>query len=397
MASNRISFGDPKVTIDGKEIDRKNIASFEVMKDIDQPDMATVVLSNFGDSGGGGGGGLGGIIGSLVDMISGKPEGERFSAKPKGGADMIVKMKVEGGTEEIVFEGQVTGFFPSFDTHLPVTVQVRGMNKMHKFTRERRTRTFVNQTEQQIVSKIIQDNGLTPNFGREPPTLFHEHMHQPNMTDLEFLRLRASRTCRECYVEKNTFYFRKRQKDEGPVAELTVDNEDEGSEANPESGGALENFTPEFAAAGQVKKVTVHGWDSSGTSREAQQLVGKAEASASPLGNEAGSSAYGDSPELHVSDTPGRTREEMDLLAKSILEERQMNFITAEAVTLGNAKLKPGCVVKLKTADARFNGKYYVAGAHFSFAQGMTGLGGGKGMGGYKTHLKLKRDAGQGS
>ncbi len=66
------------------------------------------------------------------------------------------------------------------------------------------------------------------------------------------------------------------------------------------------------------------------------------------------------------------------------------------AVGLGNAKIKPGCVIKLKTADARFNGKYYVGGAHFSFAASMTGLGGGKGMGGYKTHLKLKRDAGQG-
>ena len=146
---------------------------------------------------------------------------QSFSAKPKGGADLVVKMKQEGDSEETVFEGQLTGFFPSFDTHLPVTVHIRGMNKMHKFTRERRTRTFVNQTEQQIVSKIIQDNGLTPDFGREPPTLFHEHLHQPNMTDLEFLRLRAARTCRECYVEKNTFYFRKRQKDDGPVVEVS--------------------------------------------------------------------------------------------------------------------------------------------------------------------------------
>lgn len=392
---NRISFGDPKVTIDGQEIDRKNIASFEVLKDIDQPDFASIVLSNFGESQTSSGGGS--FLDSLFELISGNVEGQRFSAKPKGGAELVVKMKQEGDQEETVFEGQLTGFFPSFDTHLPVTVHVRGMNKMHKFTRERRTRTFVNQTEQQIVSKIIQDNGLTPDFGREPPTLFHEHLHQPNMTDLEFLRLRAARTCRECYVEKNTFYFRKRQKDEGPVAELTYTNEGvDGAEGNSDPGGALESFSPEFATSGQVKKVVVHGWDPFGTTREAQMLTGKAEASASPLGNEMGASAFGDNPDLHIFDIPVRTREEADLLAKSILEERQMNFITAEAVGLGNAKIKPGCVVKLTTADARFNGKYYVGGAHFSFAASMTGLGGGKGMGGYKTHIKLKRDAGQG-
>ena len=179
---NRISFGDPKVTIDGKEIDRKNIASFEVMKDIDQPDFASIVLSNFGDGGGGGGGGGGGVMGflsGLLDFVSGNPEGQRFSVTPKGGAELVVKMKQEGDSEEIVFQGQLTGFFPSFDTHLPVTVHIRGMNKMHKLTRERRTRTFVNQTEQQIVSKIIQDNGLTPDFGREPPTLSPPQGQQP--------------------------------------------------------------------------------------------------------------------------------------------------------------------------------------------------------------------------
>lgn len=394
----RISFGDPKITIGGEEIDRKHIASFEVMKDIDQPDHASIILANFGqDSGGGGdGGGGGGLFGFLMgflEMINPNVTGDRFSVKPKGGADLIVKMKQEGDAEETVFEGQVTGFHPSFDTHLPVTVHIRGMNKMHKFTRERRTRTFVNQTEQQIVSKIIQDNGLTADFGREPPTLLHEHLHQPNCTDLEFLRLRAARTCRECYVEKDTFYFRKRQKDDGPVAELKYGNEGTGGSAG---GAALENFTPEFATSGQVNKCTVHGWDPAGASRDAQMLTGKAEASASPLGGEQGSTAYGDSPELHIFDIPVRTREEADLLAKSVLEERQMNFITAEAVTEGNAKVKPGCVVKLKTSDARFNGKYYVGGVHFSFSEGMTGLGGGKGVGGYKMHLKLKRDAGQG-
>jgi hypothetical protein len=183
--------------------------------------------------GGGGGGGVMGFLSGLLDFVSGNPEGQRFSVTPKGGAELVVKMKQEGDSEEIVFQGQLTGFFPSFDTHLPVTVHIRGMNKMHKLTRERRTRTFVNQTEQQIVSKIIQDNGLTPDFGREPPTLFHEHLHQPNQTDLKFLHQRTTRTYRECYVEKDTFYFRKRQKDDGPVAELTYTTEGvDGAEGN---------------------------------------------------------------------------------------------------------------------------------------------------------------------
>ena len=50
----RISFGEPIVIVDGKKIDSNHIASLEVLKDIDQPDMAAISLSNFGDGGGGG-------------------------------------------------------------------------------------------------------------------------------------------------------------------------------------------------------------------------------------------------------------------------------------------------------------------------------------------------------
>jgi phage protein D len=393
----RISFGEPIVIVDGKKIDSNHIASLEVLKDIDQPDMAAISLSNFGDGGGGGGGAGGGLLSSIMDMIgSGGVEGKRFSAQFKPGADLVVKVKVEGDGEEEIFKGQVTGFHPSFDTHLPVSVNVRGMNAMHKLTRERKTRTFVNRTDKQIVEQIVSENGLSVDFGREPPTLLHEHMHQPNMTDLEFLRLRAARTCRETYVKDKTFYFRKRQKDEGPVATLTYTNEGvENSSANDSAGGALESFTPEQSSSGQAEKVTVHGWDPNGTTRQAQMLTGIASAGASSLGSEGGGSAFGDSPDVHIFDIPVRSKEEADLLAKSVLEERNMNFIQAEAVCLGNAKIEPGKTVKINTADSRFTGKYYVAGVHFSFSHSSSGLGGGKGMGGFKGHLKLKRDAGK--
>ena len=65
----RISFGEPIVIVDGNKIDSNHIASLEVLKDIDQPDMAAISLSNFGDGGGGGGGAGGGLLSSIMDMI----------------------------------------------------------------------------------------------------------------------------------------------------------------------------------------------------------------------------------------------------------------------------------------------------------------------------------------
>ena len=54
-----------------------------------------------------------------------------------------------------------------------------------------------------------------------------------------------------------------------------------------------------------------------------------------------------------VFDIPFRSKEEGDLLAKSILEERQMNFINAEATGLGNSQIKPGKVIELQPAERK--------------------------------------------
>ncbi|HNF97499.1 MAG TPA: contractile injection system protein, VgrG/Pvc8 family [Pseudomonadota bacterium] len=355
----------PKVTVGGKEIDLSDISSLVVKKDLDQPDYVQISLSNLGDTSG----------------------GSKFSAILKPGTDLVVKIKVEGEGEQELFKGFVHGDDPTYDAHSPVSTDLQGMNAMHKLTRGRKTRTFTNQTDQQIIQKVVSEAGLSVNFGREPPALRHEHLHQNNMTDLEFIRMRAARTGRVIFCEDKTLYYTKREKDQGPVAKLDY---------NTQGTGALENFKPKMSAAAQVKKVVCHGWDPFQSTRESQKMECKAEGGASPLGGESGSSAFGDNPEVHVFDIPFRSKEEGDLLAKSILEERQMNFINAEATGLGNSQIKPGKVIELQLGgkESRFNGKYYVVGCEFSYSHSSSGMGEGSGMGGFKGKYKLQRDAG---
>ena len=73
-----------------------------------------------------------------------------------------------------------------------------------------------------------------------------------------------------------------------------------------------------------------------------------------------------------------------------------MNFINAEATGLGNAQIKPGKVIELQMGgnEKRFNGKYYVVRAEFSYSHSSSGMGEGAGMGGFKGKYKLQRDAG---
>jgi phage protein D len=385
--AGRITSAEIKVKVKGKDIDPNHIASVEVHSDLNQPDMVDICLSNFGQGdGGGGGGGAGGFLGGILDMVGGSVASKRFSVEFKPGDDLEVMMGLEGESPERVFLGKVSGTIPSFDTHLPATVSTRGMNDLHKLARERKTRTFVNQKDQDIVSKIAQENGLTVNFGKEKPTLLHEHLHQWNMTDLEFLRLRASRTARNLWVDldNKTLYYVKYEKDQSPVATLTYTEEGE---------SALENFAPQSNAGAQVKTVKVYGWDPA----KKDKIVGEYTAAASPLGSEAGASSFGDSPELNVCDIPVRTKEEADLVAESVGTERNMNFITGSLTTKGNAAIKIGTIIEIKTEDKRYNGKYYVSGVRHKFSHGSGGLGGGASTGGFMTEVHFQRDAGMGS
>lgn len=384
MAAPRITAADIKIKVAGKEIDPNHITSVEVHSDLNQPDMADICLSNFGEGGGGGGGG-GGLLSAIADRVAAGVSANRFSAKFRLGDDLEISMGLEGETPQLVFKGSLTGTLPSFDTHLPVTVNVKGMNALHKLARERKTRTFVNRKDQDIVSQIASENGLSAKFGKTPPTLMHEHLHQWNQTDLEFLRLRAGRTARNLWVDldNRTLYYVKYELDQGPVADLKYTEEGEGS---------LENFCPQSNAGAQTQKVEVYGWDP----EKKQQIMGVYTAAASSLGSEPGASAFGDSPVLKVCDVPVRNKEEADLVAESLGTERNMNFISGSATTTGNAKIKVGTIVKLLTDDERFNGKSYVSGVRHSFSHGASGLGGGTGMGGFKTSFKFQRDAGKG-
>lgn len=380
-SGKRVGFGEAKVKVGGQTIDQSNIASVEVLMDLDNPDIAEVVLSNFGDSKGGGGGGDEG-----GDFVGSGVKSSRFSATWKEGDPMEVQLGTESNPPKTVFKGFVTSFTPSFDTHMPVTVNLMGMNALHKMTRKRNTRTFVNQTEQQIVAKVIQDNGLSPNFGKEPPTLMHEHLHQNNQTDLEFLKLRAARTNRVIYCEDKTVYFTKRNLEQGPIAKLTYTEEGVGSP----KGGSLESFSPQRDTSAQLKTVNVHVWDP----KTKKKLIGTAKSSPSPLGAKGGGGAAGDDPNLDVFDVPARSMEEAKLAAESILTERNMEFITGDATTLGNADVKLDKVVEIDAEDDQFDGKYYVRGVTHSFSYGSSGLGGGQAMGGFSTTVRFQRDAG---
>jgi phage protein D len=131
--------------------------------------------------------------------------------------------------------------------------------------------------------------------------------------------------------------------------------------------------------------VKVYGWNND----KKEEIVGSAKPQSSKLGDKTGSDVAGDkhknivAVEIHA---PVTTKEEADNYAKSILQDRLMNFITGDGVCLGNPDIKPGIIVTVNVQDKRFNGKYYITAVQHRYVHsGPTS--------GYRTHFKFRRDA----
>src|SRR5215831_2182170 len=120
--------GSPNVEIyiGGKKIADSAFLSYTVERDMNQPDMASIVLSNQGDN----------------------------HTKTKMGDS--VEIKVGDGSTSI-YKGEVVSVEPSYKGGEKSRVLIRAMNKFHRLLRKRKSVTFTDKTDQQILSQVVQD------------------------------------------------------------------------------------------------------------------------------------------------------------------------------------------------------------------------------------------------
>ena len=340
---------DCTIKIGSKAISGEDVHDILVEADLDQPDHAVVTLAN---------------------------HSTKYSEQVTEGDDIEIKLGfVDGEAQAPVFKGEVIGLEPIYDSRSPQRVLVRALNQLHRLTRGKKSVAYQKVTDKDIVDKLCQKYGLSANYGGSPPNTKYEHVYQNNLSDLEFLRMRAARIGYEVLVDDKTLYFRKRvEADSGIKLELGVSGD-----------SALERFLPRLSTAQQVSEVRVFGWDP----EKKQEIVGVATPKSSKLGDKTGSDVakqkHGSVLDVQA-ESPVSSKEEADNLAKSILNERLMNFITGDAVCRGNPNLKPGIIVSLGAGDKRFDGKYYVTAVRHRYVHAGA-------SGGYRTEFKFRRDA----
>ena len=187
--------------------------------------------------------------------------------------------------------------------------------------------------------------------------------------------MRAARLGFEVAVEDKKLYFRKRvDADSGIKLVFGVPGD-----------STLERFMPRLSTAHQVSEVKVFGWDPV----KKKEIVGSAKPQSSKLGDKHGSAVAIDKHKdvlQVIHESPVSSKEEADNIAKSILNDRMMGFITGDGVCRGNPDIKPGIIVNINVQDKRFDGKYHITAVRHRYVHAGP-------AGGYRTEFNFRRDA----
>ena len=271
---------------------------------------------------------------------------------------------------ETLIVGEITGLEPEFAIDRLPSLTVRGYDRRHRLHRGRKTRTFVRQTDSNIVSQIASEAGLSAKC--TDSQVRHEYVVQAHQTDMEFLQERARLIQYELKVDDRTLIFRPVSNADSEVATLTMEDD-------------LLEFYPRLSSVVQVSEVTVHGWDP----KEKKGIVGRARKGdeVSTMGGQKSgaalvASAFG-AADGGLSRHPVMTQAEADQIAKARFNDKVLALIMGEGVCLGRTDIRPGTVIKLNGLGKRFSGNYYVTAAVHRYSAGR----------GYTTHFSVRRNA----
>jgi phage protein D len=284
------------------------------------------------------------------------------------GAEVEVKIGFLDDVRSLI-RGEVTALEPEFHPDKAPTLKVTGYDRLHRFRRGRRTRSFVDIRDSELAESLAAELSLRARV--EDTSVVHPYLFQNNQSNIDFLRERARRIRYEVDVEDRTLVFRRSANGAGKTVTLTL-------------GDKLKGFYPRLTTLDQVSEVEVRGWDpvnksaivaTAGLSDQTTKMQG------TTAGPALADEVYGATSVL-IADHYLVSQAEADQIAKAQFNVHADGFITGEATAIGNPELAAGTVVELTKLGRRFTGFYYITAASHVIKRE-----------GYVTHLALRRNA----
>ncbi len=251
-----------------------------------------------------------------------------------------------------IIKGEITALEPDFAADGKTRLVLRGYDKMHRLHRGRKTQTFLNVSDSDLVKRLAGNSGV-PVGDVDSTSIVNEYVIQYNQTNMEFLMSRAARIGYQLFVSDGKLNFKK-------GAAFT-------------SGGAIKlaflesltSFEPRWTASHQADKMIVKGWDARGKKEitgQAVPVTALNQGGMQKTGGDFAKTAFSAAEDIIV-DRPVSDQSEAESIAKGLSSDISREFIQAEGECFGHPQVKAGCKVKITGVGTRFSGDYLVTSA----------------------------------
>jgi phage protein D len=264
------------------------------------------------------------------------------------GKGLQIWMKTEH-EEKQLFDGEIVEIEPDFAASTQQFI-VRAFDRLHRLARGRHVRSFVNVSDEDLITKLAQEVDLQVQVGQASQV--YPYVFQNNETNLEFLQGRAANLGYLLYVQGKTLHCEPLQTGGDPI-EL-------------QWGAGLYEFRPRLTTIGQLNSVTARGWDPANRQEivgQAQNGQGSPQIGVQQSGGDLAQGAFHVKAESLVAGIPIRVQGIADRLAQAVADRATGQFVEAEGVCGGTPALVAGASVKIKQVGDRFSGTYFVSSA----------------------------------
>lgn len=254
--------------------------------------------------------------------------------------------KIKIGTDTF-FDGRIMALEAQYGEASPPAINVLAEDRFQDLRMTRRTRTFSDASDSDVINQVASDHGLTPNVNVTGPT--YKVLAQINQSDLAFLRERARTIDAELWMDGNNLNAKSHtDRNNGTLQML--------------HGGKLHSFSATADLAMQRTSVAVNGWDVSSKSalqHETDEAAISGELNGDTSGVSILQSSLGARKESLVHTIP-LTSQEAQATADAYFKMSARRFVVGRGVAETDIKLRVGSYVDLQGLGPLFNGKYYV-------------------------------------
>jgi phage protein D len=249
--------------------------------------------------------------------------------------------------DDAIFDGRIMALEAQFGADSAPQINVLAEDRFQDLRMTRRTRTFADVSDADVINQLANDHGLSPSVDVNGPT--YKVLAQVNQSDLAFLRERARSNDAELWMSGSTLNAKKHPDRKGDTLQMV-------------HGGKLREFSVIADLAMQRTSVRVNGWDVSSKGQlqyEADESAINGELGSDESGPSILSSAFGARKEALVHTIP-LSSQEAQATAEAYFKMSARRFVVGRGIAETSSKLRVGSFVELQGLGPLFNGKYHV-------------------------------------